>query len=215
MSTCRRELLDRELNLYSYLMRGKVLDIGGRKNSKRGRFRPPLQQVKAWIYLNKNPDTNPDFCCDACDIPCEKQSFDTIIMTEVLEYLENPELVLQEIHRLLTENGYALISIPFLNPIHGDYQFDRQRWTSVKLKEMFSKEGFSRIIIRPMGGFFSVIHDLIHVCSGYATSMSEKKHMRFIQKCLHLFTPVFLRLDQNVKLSKNFVNTGYFIIIKK
>jgi len=215
MSTCRRELLDRELNHFSPLMRGNVLDIGGRKNSRRGGFGAPLHQVNSWQYLNINPDTNPDYCCDASAIPCENQSFETIVMTEVLEYLEKPELVLKEIYRILSSNGYALISIPFLNPIHGDYQFDRQRWTSIKLEEMFRQVGFSTINIRPMGAFFSVLHDLIHVSSGYATSLSKKKYMRFIQKCLHLCTPIFLKLDQKANSTKYFVNTGYFIVLKK
>jgi len=215
MITCRRELLDRELEKSVPLMKGNVLDIGGHKFNNRGRFRPPLNQVKSWVFLNNNSDTHPDYCCDASKIPLDNQTFDTVVMTEVFEYLEKPELVLNEIYRLLTKNGYALISVPFLNPVHGDHQFDRQRWTGVKLEEFFRSKDFSIININPMGSVWSVIHDILHASTGYACSISEKKYIRIFQKFLHVFTHFFLKFDSKAKWIQNYINTGYFITLKK
>ena len=66
-------------------MRGRVLDIGGRKIGKRGIFSPPLDRVDLWEYLNTDPLTKPDYCCNAEKIPLPDFSVDTVIMTELLE----------------------------------------------------------------------------------------------------------------------------------
>ncbi len=58
MSTCRRRLLDQALENAIPLMRGRVLDIGGKKKNRRGRFRPPLQHTESWEYLNADPETH-------------------------------------------------------------------------------------------------------------------------------------------------------------
>lgn len=49
-------------------------------------------------------------CCDAEKLPFSDKSFDTIILSEVIYYLNNPEHFLQEAHRVLKENGKLLIS---------------------------------------------------------------------------------------------------------
>jgi 2-polyprenyl-3-methyl-5-hydroxy-6-metoxy-1,4-benzoquinol methylase len=44
--------------------------------------------------------------------PFENQSFDVAVCLEVLEHLENPKNVISEIFRVLTPNGYLLVSTP-------------------------------------------------------------------------------------------------------
>jgi 2-polyprenyl-3-methyl-5-hydroxy-6-metoxy-1,4-benzoquinol methylase len=48
----------------------------------------------------------------ATAIPFPDQSFDSVIMTEVLEHLANPALALAEIHRVLKSNGTVVLSVP-------------------------------------------------------------------------------------------------------
>ncbi|ODS40208.1 MAG: hypothetical protein A7315_02660 [Candidatus Altiarchaeales archaeon WOR_SM1_79] len=42
----------------------------------------------------------------------ENEGFDIVICSEVLEHVQNPELILKEIHRILKKNGIAIISTP-------------------------------------------------------------------------------------------------------
>jgi len=102
-----------------------VLDLGGKKVGKRGSFMPPIESVKSWEYLNSDASTKPDYCCSADVIPLESGSIDTIIMTEVLEYLPNPKAVFIEMFRVLSRSGHVLFSVPFLHPVHGDSWSDR------------------------------------------------------------------------------------------
>lgn len=96
MPTQRRTHLDQFLESQIPQMRGYVLDIGGKKDNKRGKFRPPLQQVTSWRCVNIDASTNPDFCCSAESIPLHDESIDGFLLCEVLEHLEHPEAVLKE-----------------------------------------------------------------------------------------------------------------------
>ena len=215
MSTCRRRLLDKALEEAISVMHGRVLDIGGRKTNKRGAFRPPLDKVSAWEYVNSSSDAGPDYCCDAGSIPLADGSIDTVVMTEVLEYLEEPEKVLAEIYRLLAADDTLIMSIPFLHPVHGDWQFDRQRWTALKLEEVCSSLGFKDIDIKPMGSFWSVLHDILHVRLGYSHTRSDWIHVKILRKLLHICSPIFLWLDSRPEVEKKYINTGYFAVMKK
>ncbi len=215
MITCRRKLLDKALEEAIPFMRGRVLDIGGRKVRHRGCFRPPVHQVDSWEYLNLDSSTQPDYCCDAAQIPIDDGIVDTIVMTEVLEYLERPESVLTEIYRLLSQNGVCIISVPFLHPVHGDWQSDRYRWTSVRLEELFRGAGFKEISIQPMGSVWAVLHDVLHVSWGYSHPNPNRMHIKILRKLLHWSTPLFEWLDTKTSVSDKYVNTGYFVVLKK
>jgi len=215
MSTCRRRLLDKALEGTVTLMRGRVLDIGGKKHAKRGSFRPPLEQVTCWEYLNSDPATQPDYCCDVAKIPLEDNSIDTVVMTEVLEYLDSPEEALAEIYRLLRTGGVCILSVPFLHPVHSDAEFDRQRWTAVKLEQACQKAGFNEIEIEPMGSIWSVLHDTLHVWLGYARTSSDRIHLRVLRKMLHTTSSFFLWLDNRADITKKYINTGYFAVLRK
>lgn len=215
MITCRRKLLDRALGDAVPLMRGRVLDIGGRKVNPRGRFRPPVHQVDSWEYLNADPSTQPDYCCDAAQIPLEDGVIDTVVMTEVMEYLEHPEFVLAEIYRLLSQDGVCIISVPFLHPVHGDWQSDRYRWTSVSLEELFQGAGFKDISIQPMGSVWAVLHDILHVSLGYSHSKPNRVYVKFLGKFLYRCTPFLEWLDAKTSVSGKYINTGYFVVLKK
>lgn len=215
MRTCRRKLLDEALASTVDLMRGRVLDIGGKKLNKRGRFRPPLNQVVRWEYVNSDPDTNPDYCCDAAKVPLDDNSIDTVVMTEVLEYLDNPEDVLSEIYRLLKDGGMCILSTPFLHPVHGDDEFDRQRWTAVKLEQACRNAGFTNIDIKPMGSIWSVLHDFLHVSFGYAHPKPNRIHVKVFRRLLHCSTSLFLWLDSKSERLKKYINTGYFVLLSK
>ncbi len=214
MSTCRRKLLDRALNKAVGLMKGRVLDRGGVRDNKRSSFFLTLDQVESWEYVNSNADTQPDYICDAAKIPLEDQSIDTVVMTEVLEYLKSPREALKEIFRLLTPNGVCLISTPLFYPIHGDWQFDRQRWTSVKLEEVCSDIGFEEIQVMPMGGFWAVLHDLLHVKWGLSHPRKNYLYVKILRKLLYVCTPFFLILDGMTK-DKRYINSGYFVVLRK
>jgi len=201
--TFRRYYLDKVLSDVNFY--GKVLDVGGKKENKRGTFRPPLDKVESWEYLNIDESTNPDYFCSADKIPVDDNRFDMIILAEVIEHLQNPEDVLKECNRVLNKEGTIVVSIPFLNALHAD-PYDFQRWTDVKIENVFNKSGFKNISIKPMGGKAAVIYDLLY----FSTTPTGLKP-RIFRKILQISSLIFKILDK----PNRFVTTGYFIEAKK
>ncbi|MBK8781535.1 MAG: methyltransferase domain-containing protein [Anaerolineales bacterium] len=111
--TYRRLWLDACLSAFSNEMRGTVLDIGGKREKKRGSFQPPENQARTWWYINLDWGTNPNIFADVTQTPLEDQSIDCILCTEVLEHLPDPQAGVDEVHRLLRNDGVALFLYHF------------------------------------------------------------------------------------------------------
>lgn len=61
--------------------------------------------------LDINPKTNPNIVADIQDTKIHDK-YDRIIFTGVYEYLEKPQKAMEEIYRLLADDGIALICVP-------------------------------------------------------------------------------------------------------
>ena len=94
MESIRRKYLNQ--NLKKLNLKGKIIDIGGKKYNKRSDPKLDLKFVNEILYLNTDKSTNPDIIANAEKIPCESEYFDNILLIEVLEHLENPKKVLKE-----------------------------------------------------------------------------------------------------------------------
>ncbi len=70
----------------------------------------------------------PSLFADAGHLPFADESIDTIVMLEVLEHVRDPQQVMREMARVLRPQGRALITMPFLYPVH-DAPYDFQRYT--------------------------------------------------------------------------------------
>lgn len=210
MITFRREYLDSFLFENVSAMQGEVLDVGGRRKQKRGLFRPPVEKVTSWKYLNPDPASEPDLVATAEALPLPASSADTVVMTEVLEYVSDPLQALREVHRVLRPGGTALVSVPLLSPIHGDWQFDRFRFTRSGLEQLVKSSGFSGADISEMGGLGAVCFDLLEAATGYAHP-DPGFSAKIARKLLYLFVPLFRLFDRPSK----FVTTGYSMKLKK
>jgi len=67
----------------------------------------------SYLIRAKSTGINAEFMrIDAHSLPFANNSFDCIVMTEVLEHLYSPYRALEEIHRVLTPNGILVLSTP-------------------------------------------------------------------------------------------------------
>jgi SAM-dependent methyltransferase len=211
----RREYLDQVLSELRPNMKGRVLDIGGKKNNKRGRFQPPVNQVISWEYLNTDISTDPDYSCSAETIPLNEHSIDLFVMCEVLEHIRNPEYVIKEAYRILKKDGWGIVTMPFLYPIHAD-PHDYLRWTNIKIKEEFKKAGFQNVEVTPMGGLVAVVYDLVLLAiskSALSGSLISKVVRRFLRNKLVLHGLKFW--DRKLNWVQKYITTGFCIIVKK
>ncbi|HIJ79887.1 MAG: class I SAM-dependent methyltransferase [Desulfobulbaceae bacterium] len=86
--------------------------------------------------------TTPDIYGDAQCLPLASESADYILLLDVLEHLQSPELTIREIKRVLKTNGSLILNVPFIYPIH-DAPLDFHRWTPHGLDNLAQKNDFS------------------------------------------------------------------------
>lgn len=64
--------------------------------------------------------------CDASDLPFEDGQFDLVICIAVLEHVLEPQRCVDEIHRVLADDGLVYATTPFMQQVHmGEYDFTR------------------------------------------------------------------------------------------
>lgn len=212
MYTTRRKILDNLLKDSEKYIKGWVLDIGGKKVSKRGDYKPPLKKVKKWEYLNIDKSTKPDYLCSAESIPIQSGSIDTILMCELLEHIKNPEKVLEESVRILKPHGKIIISMPFLFPIHAD-PYDYQRFTASKLRIVLEGLGIKILEIKAMGYYFSVLNDFFLI----AIQGCERRYLKgFLLLLFKGVSVILYKLDKKI-ISGNLTRftTGFYLIGEK
>jgi len=124
-------------------------------------FPVDLSHKNLKIILQKaETPTNP-IVSDIFKLPFKSNTFDKMVISEVLEHLENPTNALIEIHRVLKPKGIAVITVPYkekishhlcihcnqLTPTNAHlHSFDKN-----KLSSMSSAVGFRLVKIKTFG----------------------------------------------------------------
>jgi len=148
--------LDMELKRqFARLSPGIVLDAGSRDSPYR-RFIPHTK----YLRLDIDKRSEPDICCDLHNIDWEADYFDTVIMTEVLEHLYDPQKAIDNIHRILKPNGVCILSTRFMFPYHPDPK-DYYRFTQDSLSYLF--RNFRRTEIHHHGNRVQVMWQTINI----------------------------------------------------
>lgn len=83
---------------------------------------------------------------DAHNLPFGNNTFDGIFCLETLEHIENPNIVINEIHRVLKDDGYAIVLVPSENflfkyivwPLWGLYR--GKIWKGTHIQDLNAKE---------------------------------------------------------------------------
>lgn len=145
--------LYRNFYLYPLLaknLKGKVLDVG----CGIGDF---LNFKKDTVGVDINKD-NIDYCIKnglnaklmvEDKIPFQNSSFDSIILDNVLEHILDPENLLNEINRVLGDEGRLIIGVPGLKGYASDS--DHKSYYDIqKLKDTLHKFNFNLIKFRFM-----------------------------------------------------------------
>lgn len=133
-----------------------MLDVGCGRRPYESLFR---SRVDSYIGLDwpvhATPST-PDIIADALRLPLAGESADTVLATELMEHLPSPTAFLQEIHRVLRPGGVAIVSVPFLEPVH-EAPRDYYRFTPFSLRILFDQCGFVVSELWSRGGWWSVV----------------------------------------------------------
>lgn len=154
-----------------------------------------------------------DLTCDLNQpIPLPDSSFNTIIISEVLEHIAEPDLIWNEMNRLLIPGGKILLSVPFLYRIH-EAPFDFFRYTEFALRNFATKNNLKILELKAFGGLPEVLTDIvaknltkIPAIGNFLSSVMQSLCWRFIH------TRWGKRVSEN---SAKAYPLGYFMIVQK
>jgi SAM-dependent methyltransferase len=174
----------------------KILDLGS------GPWKYPGS-----ISVDWNKEVNPDIVWDlnVLPYPFNDDEFDLVYASHVLEHLDNPVKVIEEIWRILKPNGMLIVKVPHFscrtaygNPEHKHYfsslffdYFEREKESTSKTRAKF-KILKIRLLWSPP--------------EPHCLRSSQKKFMPIIKFLNSIITPL---ANLNVDIAERF--WGYFV----
>ena len=203
-------------NLYKFFMESlvemksienlRVLNIGA-GGPIQGIIELSLNTKKV-TTIDIDPARKPDIVMDVTNLEFNDNSFDLVIMMEVLEHVKEPKKALSEIYRVLSDNGKLIMSTPFILGIH-DEPYDYYRFTKYGLEYLLSD---FKIEIHETNDFAHTIMVLIG-------RLMKSKLRRDKIVSLIIFMPLLLVYPMVFIVSKlvisSHITTGYFVKAKK
>jgi len=138
-------------------VKGSTLDYGSGIGKYRNYIEPIAEKYSTFDY---SPQSGADILGQAQSSPYEDCSFDTLFCTQVLEHVEAPWKVVNEMFRILRPGGYCIVTAPFCIPYHEDPQ-DLFRYTRQGLCWLLKDSGFEIIESGAYGGFFVTISEFV------------------------------------------------------
>ncbi len=91
-----------------------------------------LKHIRTWFPTIKT------ICCDARNSGLPSKSFDLVIMSQVIEHIQDYEPLLSEAKRVCKDDGYFHIGLPVVSYDHGHIH---PIWTEDDVKKLAGKLG--------------------------------------------------------------------------
>lgn len=130
-----------------------------------------------------------DFTCSLDHIPKSTNTYDAVLSTEVLEHVEFPQKVVNEMHRVLKKGGRLFLTTPQGWMVH-QAPYNYFYFTKYGLESILKQAGFKKYKIMPMGGYFKVLADLLR----FNHVADQWKHNKIVYYPLAFLDLVLLRI---------------------
>jgi len=141
--------------------RGRLLDLGCGAVPLYEAYRSHVSDIVC-VDWEKSAHSS-SYVDQTCDLngalPFEDNSFDTVILSDVLEHLCKPETCWQSMARVTRRGGNVIMNVPFYYPLH-EQPFDYFRYTEFALRRFASESGFAVVELDILGGAPEVITDI-------------------------------------------------------
>ena len=148
---------------------GNLIDLGCGKVPLYGTYRDHVSSITCVDWAAPTDGTNHlDSICNLADhLPFNDEEFQTVILSDVLEHIPEPQLLWSELARLLSPGGKILMNTPFLHCLH-EQPHDYYRFTDHALRRFAEANGFEVVLLEPLGGTPEVLTDI------------TAKHLQFV-----------------------------------
>lgn len=145
-------------------------------------------------------------------LPLASDSFDTVLLSDVLEHIREPAALLSEIERILVPGGRLILNVPFYYWLH-EQPHDYYRYTRFGLEYLAEQADLEIVLLEPVGGALEVLSDI----SGKLVS-SLPLLGRPLAGLLQGISMIFFRsgLGQRAcRKTADYFPFGYFIVAQK
>lgn len=130
---------------------GRLLDVGCGKKQ----YVQYVPNVKAYVAVDVPSamygGNHADVMASILALPFERDSFDSILCTEVLEHTPDPSLGLKELARVAKPGAKLLLTVPLSEQLHEEPN-DHCRFTRHWLRYLLERNGWQIEKIRERGG---------------------------------------------------------------
>lgn len=156
-----------------------------------------------------DPEREPDVVGDLCWTPFRTGSLDVVVLGEVLEHVEAPQVAIENVHRVLSSGGTLILTTPFIFPIH-DRPRDYFRFTRYGLELLL--RDFRDVHITPRSSWSESINAL-----GVRLALEQGAGARLLAPVIILGAlaafPVVWLLGKMVHT--DFITIGYMVTARK
>lgn len=195
-----REILRGLVAKYSYLIKGKVLDVGAGPIK---RYKNLYKHITGYTSLDVDAASKPDIVGDAQKMPLPNNSFDSVVLAQVLEDVYSPDKVAKEIHKVLKKGGVVLATASYMAAMCGD-STDYWRFTPNGLGALFEKNNFKIEHLETCGRFFSVITQMATRLFINSLDLYNRKILgRVFSLMFLIFGRLAIFLDEKMEIKSN------------
>lgn len=89
----------------------------------------------------------------------DSNSFRTVLVTDVINHIHQPKVLMKEVTRVLRQNGKLILTTPFYYWIN-EAPYDYHRYTKFELIELCKENNLKIIELKEYGGFLDIIFDM-------------------------------------------------------
>lgn len=215
-----RTFLYQKLRVFAdQLDKKRILDIGAGHQHYRPLFETKNTYEACDLESGFHQEKKPDFYASVYAIPREKETYDVVLLLQVLEHLEFPLDGLKEIHRILKKGGRVFISVPQAAGDHFEphHYFN---YTQYGLQSVLRQSGFRILEQYRLSGMFAYVGNRLYKL-GIMTYKQYNWRQEFLQKLIALpfhlacsLTGYLISLFNFVDKKKNYC-IGHIVIAQK
>ena len=159
------------------LFTGNLLDIGCGDKPYELLFNNVEKYEGIEIDTTVHESTKAEYIYDGKTLPFLENSYQSVILNEVIEHVFNPDELLREIKRIIKIDGKLMITLPFVWDEH-EQPYDYARYSSFGIKYLLEKNGFTVQKISKSCPNISVLFQLLNLYI-YKTTKSLPLVIRF------------------------------------